>query len=112
MGMYGSTMRVRLRRDRPRVAAVLHCGNNKKMLMLGFEPKTFALSAQRSTKLSYTSFDAKISQRGNKATAVVGNAINQCSNGSAAAAATTVRCRPGRTIQQYRDRSTMFVGTV
>ena len=28
------------------------------MLMLGFEPKTFALSAQRSTKLSYTSFVA------------------------------------------------------
>ena len=31
------------------------CQQNKKMLMLGFEPKTFALSAQRSTKLSYTS---------------------------------------------------------
>ena len=30
MGMYGSTMRVRLRRDRPCVAAVLHCGSNKK----------------------------------------------------------------------------------
>ena len=73
------------------------------MLMLGFEPKTFALSAQRSTKLSYTSFDAKLSQRGNKAAAVVENAINQCSNGSGslcllllllASAATTVRCRP------------------